>query len=276
MIELGVLDRAPVYAMAHVDNPLALAATLTGVRAMVERVAPGLVQWGPGGAHRDVPIVSIRGRIQSRDDAPTVTIHYAIVKDVLAVSPDRWTLHRLVDHIIDGAAPTTHVGRSEGAPKPPTGRSTTHVGRSGGLESMQSIVSLDLGKKSGWLAHTVLGLLEQEVHRQHSAAYRDLDLLRRGLGGTLPDGAERRRLAMAYLGYEPMAIQGGPLTVDAAGRITHAAYGTRAEPIVQQIPVKGAYLTRLVSSLRRVSGRVAFEGEGSSRALHVSGEWVPR
>ena len=254
--EMKVVDQAPVYVAAHIRNPLSFAGTLAGIRAFVERVAPGMVSWEDGRDWRGIKTVNVVGRLRAEKDAPPVSLHYAIAGDVFVASPDEATLLTLVDRLVSGKGPT--------------------VATVGQAEAMQSWLEVTPQSNDSWLTRTAIGLLEKEVHQQHVATFRDLEILRRGFGGVLPGGVTLRKAGLGFLTFEPRSVQGGMFRLDDAGRIAHTAYGTRLEPVLQSIPTKGAPLTALVRSLKRLRMAVGFEGRGRNRGLHVTAEWGRR
>ncbi len=252
------LSRLPIHVAAEVGNPLALASTLTALRAMASGAAPGLIDWGEVGKHRDVPIVGIQAAKTASDLPPgaaDVVLHYATAKNVWVAALDRPTLEQQIDRVLDGQA--------------------TRRVETGDADAPQAALQV-APRAGGYLGRVLLGLAEASLRRGLHAALRDTEALARGLGGLPTDPAARRAAALGYLGYEPMLAQGGEFAMDPRGFATHARYGSEIAPAYPPVPVPDAPLTRLVDALARVSAGLAFEGEGDTRGLRVWFEWLRR
>jgi hypothetical protein len=249
-LEYEIANRFPGFIAIQVRNNLGAVAFLTAFRAFVEGAAPSLVTWGQAGTHREVPIVSVAIRPDNTNAASaTVTLHYALANNVLAVSMNRTTLTAVIDQALDGSGP--------GGP---------------GEDKRQAMLSVEPGP---WLAQTMAALLDRDAIRQYRAADRDLRALVRGLG-RLPNGVERRRLALAYLGFEPAAVQGGEFSEFKPDLLEHSMYGTWLRPNIPVTPIAGAPVTRLLSHLKSLKMALSVEGQGSEKGLHVQLEWQRR
>ena len=255
--QLAILDRLPVYAGVHVRNPFALVATLTALRSFVQQAAPDMVEWHNGARHRDVQIVDIEvdiRRARRGRRAVRFSFHYAVCADVLLASPDLATLQFAIDAVLDETAPDIAEVADGGA--------------------TQSHLGVAPGPPGSWLRRVLMALVEVEALRQQEAAFRDLEVLVRGLG-RLPEPEERRRIALGYLGFEPATVQGGTFSLR-GGQLHHSIYGSESQPIAPEIPVAEGRLTGLLSSLESLGLGVEIEGEGRTRGLRVLVDWRRR
>ncbi len=262
--EFAVFGRAPVFVGAQVANPLGLAAALTALRTAVTTAAPGLVEWGEGGKHRDIPIVVVRGRSTRDAPADKLALFYTTVDNVLLASLDRPTLQVLMDAVLDGKAPRPVAAgdaAKAGAPEAATG-------------GVQAELRLTLDEKESWLGRAILGLLEGQARSAAKTAFRDVEALTRGLPGLDPAGEAFPAAALAYLGYEPQAVQGGSFALAKEGFPTLSRYGSEAEPVFPAVPIAEAPLTALVKALDTLALGLAFEGSGDTRGLHATFRWV--
>ena len=251
-----VWDRFPVYVGAHVSNRLALAATLTALKAFAHSVAPGVLEWGEGSPYRKVPVVDVRERIDAPEGGGGISLHYAIPKSVLVISLDRGALEQQIDAVLEGQVPQKAKGED------PT--------------AAQSVLALKPGGAQSWLSRTVLGLLERGTLAGNRSAYRAYEALAQGLRGELPaDPAAREALAIAYLGYAPAAANGGRFDL-VDGEVKHSLYGTETEPVFPKIPVVDSPVTAFVQSLEELRLTLSFEGEGRHRGLRSTVRWQRR
>jgi hypothetical protein len=102
LFEEGNINRLPVGVEVASNNPLKLAAFLTGLRGMVEQSAPGLTQWEALN-YRDVPYV----KISPRDDdgmmgiPDSFAIYYTPANGRLFVTLSEGVLKRHIDRRLD-------------------------------------------------------------------------------------------------------------------------------------------------------------------------------
>jgi hypothetical protein len=238
-----------------VRNPLALATTLTAIRAFVEGAAPGIVSWGVGEPIDGLPTTAIRVAFPEGGHTFQFALHYAVVKDALLLTPHAPTLAKLVRAVTAGV--------------------TAKVAELGAPGATQAHLGLELGAPGSALRRTLDGLLDQESARQTRAALEAAEVLARGLG-TLPTGAALREAGLGYLGFEPASVQGGALGRDGRGHLASPVYGSVVAPRVPALPVAEAPLTQLMAALRALSAGVAIEGQGRDRGLHITFEWARR
>ncbi len=249
--EIAILNRVPLYVGAHIRNPIALVATLTAIRGFAESAAPGMVAWLDGPIHRKVKTVTVEVRLRDRGAPEPFTIHYAIAGSAIIASLDEATLLSQIDAVLDDRAP----------------READH----NAPDTLQSHINFASQHPTSWLTRTALALVETEALRQKTGAFRDMEILTKGLRQGIPS----RATALAYLGYEPSAVQGGAFQLRDR-RLHHTLYGAEFEPAVPRVPLKNAPATRLLESLETLRMGIAFEGEGRSRGLHIKLGWTRR
>ncbi len=247
----AALDQAPLYAGVEVSNPLAFAATMTAVRALAESTVPGVVTWSEGGKFRDVAITKVTAKVDGFvRNARSVDFEYALANGIFVLSMERAALERVIDGILDGTGPVAL----------PADKAT------GGAQA-QFATSPD----TGGLAAATLLLLEDGAVRQWSKAHRAAELLQRAFGVTTAE--ERRSLGLAYLGYDPVVLQGGDFEPSRSG-LKHSLYGSPTAPTLPEVPVAGSPVSRLLGALRSLSLDLGIEGSGADEALHVRGAWT--
>lgn len=243
----AIFAHLPLFVAAHVKDRLAFAATLVAVKKAVEDVAPGIVSWGPGGAHREIPLVTITEGFSGS----SIGLHYAIVNEVFVASLDRATLMARIDQILDGPKARSRAGAME------------EIGEGQGV--------IDFAPQAdGHLGRTMLGLLEAGAVRANRSAARAYAALARGRPGEPVSTAS----ALAHLGVEPIHANGGTYSVGADGLVAHSIYGTEFEPVWPPLPVEGAPATAFLKDLASLRMTIGFEGEGASRGLHTTVRWA--
>lgn len=247
------IGRLPLYVGADVRNPAALVATLTGVRTMLNEVAPGMIAWGEVGRYRDLPIVRIgitetAPLLRNRDVAKAVGLHYAQTGSAIAVALDPKALERVIDRMLDGKVPQ------------------------GGKEGPAQFV-VDARSEAGralWTA--ALWLLQGQANAAQPSAERAAEILLRGA----PErrGGDLAALGRAYLGSAPLSSRGGSeFTLTPAGA-ADPALGTASTPVFGPLPIPGSALEHLMGRLQGVRGEVAFDQEpaaagADARSLHT-------
>ena len=245
---MSVLGRVPVYVMAHVRARTGLVATLAGLRAMADSVAPGLVEWGPGGKSGDVDVVSVR--VKEESGVPAFAIHYAVARDVFVASLDRATLDRQIGAILGehGVQPAAGDAARPGA---------------------QTWLSL-LTSRAGYLQMMIAGMAEGVARDSHQRALLSYEALSRGLPGW--PGTGGREAALGFLGVEPASVHGGSYR-HVHGIAEHSLYGGMLTPRYPELPVADSPVTRVLAALARLELGLSFEGEGRTRALHTQLIW---
>ncbi len=249
-----VIDRLPLYLGAHVGQPLALAAGLAALKGLAMTAAPGMLDWGPSGAYRDVEVVTVREKI----DGDGVSVHYAVAKQVLLLAFNRATLEAQIDAALDGKLP---IPAAKDAPE---------------ADAPQSFIDARPAGPDGWLNRTLLGLMEWgglRAHRSGLLAWEDLVV---GLPGLAAEAEARDATALQWLGYIPGSPHGGAFTVAPGGEITHAIYGSEVAPKWPPLPVEGSPVTAFLRDLAGLHLSLSFEGEDRTRSLRTKLRWERR
>ncbi len=249
---MRVWDRFPLYVGAHVRDRLALAATLAALKAFVNSAAPGVTKWGEGKPYREQQIVTVEETLGATESSSGIKVHYVIVKNVLLLSLERATLEAQIDAVLDGRVPAK-VDQE----KPPA-------------DAAQAILALRPGKADGWLAKTVLGLLERGALSATRSSFRAWESLAVGAGAT-----PSPELARAWLGYVPAVGHGGAFSMK-EGLVSHSLYGSEVAPKVPELPVEGSPVSAFVRKLDGLRMTLSFDGEGDHRGLKSTLHWRHR
>lgn len=252
------ISRLPLWAGAHVKSQLGLAATLTAIKATVSMAAPDLVVFDDGGTYRDVSVVTIKPSAKGASmerGLDKLALHYATPADRIVVSLDRPTLEAAIDAALDGKGPKALE---------PTA-----------TEGAQAMLTVGNPSAESWLGKAVLGLLEREARDAFRGAYRDAEVLLRGLPGVAPGSEAWDQAALGFLGSIPASAHGGTFTMEGP-LVAHSLYGSEASPAFPVVPVEGSPVTELARSLESVSFGIAFEGEGDFRGLRAKVSWSRR
>lgn len=252
---MALVPTLPLYLGAHVANPAVLAATLSALRGFVESSAPGLLRWEQAEPYRETPITTIRtadgaGQIGLND----LQLHYTVAGGVFIMSFNMPTLEALIDAGLDGHFSTATPQADDAL-------------------LMQTMITYDPAPGTSWLERTVLGMLETRAIQSYGAAQRSWMALSQGLGALPEDDAERRDLAMRYLGYEPQDLHDGAYAIDAHGRVLHTIYGEGHDHAIPPLPVTPSSVTRAVQALESLNMHLGFEGEGDHHGLHSVVSW---
>ena len=248
-VAMDTLNRSPLFLMAHVRNPMALATTLAAVRAWFEGAMPnGVMHWGQGKAHRGVSSVTVRADLTEDEAAGSFTLHYAVCESVLVVALTWDTLTWSIDQILDDRGPKRDGKR-------------------------QAHLQLALNNEHTWTRRAMLGVLETLARQQQRAAIRDVETMVTGL--RLTDLSEIKPLSLAYLSHEPGSVHGGGFRLT-DGVVKHSLYGSEVRPVVPEIPLKGE-ITRVIEQLKAISASISFDGKTPrDRSLNVRLLWSRR
>ena len=245
--------RLPVYAAAHVRNPTALITTLTAIRATVNQVAPGMVEWGEHSKHRDHAIVRVgvdpKAPGEAAEYAEAIALYYVQAGDALVLALDPKVLETVIDRVLDGGAPKRGV---DGGP--------------------QFVMEARLAE--GRASYTAAAwALQGQANRSQGSARAAAEILLRGDPGiTSADGLVARGLA--YFGTYPVSASGRSdftLGPHGAGDPVH---GTEIAPAYPELPVENSPIEALMSRLTGVRASVAFDHEPAkmeppARSLHT-------
>ncbi len=242
------IARAPIFIAAHVRSRLGLAAMLTALRAYSEQAGPGLISWQTGEPYRDVPVSQVRETTSPGTKRNPVILSYATVGDVFILSLDRPTLEEQIDAFLD---------RNPSA-------ATDH----------QAVIAFRPDPDKSWLGQTLLGLMEEPSYANHMIALRQWEVLEQGRG-RLPDSpADRRNLAMTWLGHEPVGVHHQVYNKQKDGLFGCAVYGTIPAPTLPSLPVANSPLTQLIDDIGGLQSSLSFEGEGNHLGLRARITWV--
>lgn len=244
--------RLPVYVAAHVRNPAGLIATLTAARTAVFQAAPGMVEWGEHGKHRDVPIVRVGvapGAGEFGEYADAIALYYAQAGSAFVLALDPGVLGAVLDRVLDGGGPVRGV---EGGP--------------------QFVMEARLAEgRASYTAAT--WALQGQANRTQGASRSAAEILLRGDPGiTTPE--QLRQRGLAYLGTYPVSASGRSdftLGPHGAGDPVH---GSEVAPAFPQLPVENSPIEALMQRLTGVRASVAFDREPAemeppARSLHT-------
>lgn len=247
---IETLARLPLYGELHLRDRLAFAAFLTALRGAVDQTTGGIVEWGDGGKHRDVPIVTLRERSGGVAGVRGLALHYAIAGQVFILGLDRDAVAARIDAALAPPAPDADS-------RPPT----------------QAALQLTPGP-GAFTFRALAAVGERASERAHRAALRAAELLMAAHPGLDAAGLERR--GQALLGYVPVSPYGGGFVRDAEGALTHGLVGSEVRPTVPPSPMPDAPLTRFFEHLAGLESAIAVEGDGAHRGLRVGLTWRTR
>lgn len=245
--------KLPVYAAAQVRNPVGLVGTLTAIKAALNEVAPGMVEWGEHSRHRDYPIVRIgvnpRGPREFAQFAEAIALYYVQAEDVFVVALDPMILQAVIDRIVDGGGPKRGV---EGGPQ----------------FAMEARVSEG---RAGWTA--LAWALQGQANRTQSAARSAAEILLRG-DPSLTSSAQLMTRAQDYFGAYPVSASGSTEFVLGPYGVSDPVHGSEIAPAFPQLPVAGSPIAALMQRLTGMQATVAFDREPAqldppARSLHT-------
>ena len=248
------LGKTPVFAAAAVKSNAALVATLSGIRTLVNEVAPGTVIWGQHSTYRDLPIV----RIGVRPDAPMVTrpalaralaLYYVQTSDAFVVALDPSVLHVVVDRLLADETPK---------PGPDDGAQLIFEASSSTGKAMWTVGS--------WM-------LQSEAITAQRVAERAAEIIMLGAPGA--DGpALLVELGYAYFGATPLSARGSPSFLMGNTGAGDPAFGTQISRVFPELPLAGSPVQGLMERLAGIRIEVAFDKEPAAagpdaRSLHT-------
>ncbi len=248
------LGKTPVFAAAAVKSSAALVATLSGIRTLVNEVAPGTVLWGQHSSYRDLPIV----RIGVRPDAPMVTrpalaralaLYYVQTSDAFVVALDPSVLHVVIDRLLADEAPK---------PGPDDGPQLIFEARSSTGKAIWTVGS--------WM-------LQSEAITAQRVAERAAEILMLGAPGA--DGpALIVELGYAYFGATPLSARGSPSFLMGPTGAGDPAFGTEISRVFPELPLAASPVQGLMKRLAGIRVEVAFDKEpaaagADARSLHT-------
>lgn len=245
--------RLPVYAAAHVRNPAALVGTLTAIRATVNEVSPGMVQWGEHARHRDQAIVRVgvdpKAPGEFGEFAEALALYYVQAGDALILALDPEVLKTLIDRVLDGGSPKRGV---DGGP--------------------QFVLEGRLVKeRAGWTA--LAWALQGQANRTQGAARSAAEILLRGDPSiTTPEQLVAR--GRAYFGAYPVSASGRSDFVLTPHGASDPVHGSAIAPAFPELPVEQSPIATLMDRLTGMRATVAFDREPAkleqpARSLHT-------
>ncbi len=247
------VGKLPVYAAAHVRNPTTLILGLTAIRAMVNEVAPGMVQWGEDSRHRDYAIVRVgidpSAPVDVREYADAIALYYVQAENTIVFALDPDVLKALIDRIVDGHGP-----------------------RSGLKDGPQFVVDARLAKgRASWTA--VAWALQGQANRTQNSSRAAAEILLRGDRGVTTSG-QLVELGRAYFGSYPVSASGSTDFGLLAHGVSDPVHGSEAAPAFPTLPVAGSPIDALMKRLVGFQGSVAFDREPAkmdppARSLHT-------
>jgi hypothetical protein len=234
--------KLPVYAAAHVRNPVSLVATLTAIKAALNEVAPGTIVWGEHARYRDYPIVRVgvdpKAPGEFREYAQAIALYYVQADDVLAMALDPKVLEAVIDRVVDGGGPKRGV---DGGPQ----------------FVMEARVAKD---RAGWTA--VAWALQGQANRTQSAARSAAEILLRG-DPSIQTAEQLIVRAQDYLGAYPVSASGhADFTLTPYG-VGDPVHGSEIAPTFPVLPVESSPIAALMQRLTSVRGTIAFDREAA-------------
>jgi len=249
------VGKFPMYAAAEVKNPAMMVATLTAIRAMIDGVAPGWVEWGEVKKYRDLPIVRVgmsktMPMLPNREIADAVALHYVQTGQAIALSLDLPTLERVADRMLDGKLPK--------------------AGEQGAAQFVfegRSVVGAPL-----WTS--LLWAIQGQANDAQASARRSAEILLRGDPSVQSDPKAFAQLGVNYLGFTPVTAHGTTaFTLGPAGA-GDPVLGSTIAPSFVPLPIPGSPVEALMQRLTGVRGEVSFDKEPdpagpNARSLHT-------
>ncbi len=249
------LGKFPGYAVAEVKNPAPLVATLAGLKAMANNVAPGVIEWEPFHQHGEIQIVRLRMNpkmpmLLNARQASAVALYYALTGSSFAISPNLPTLIRLIDRI-KAAPPKT-------------------LDRDGGQFVYQA--HSEVGRPMSTL---LLWMLQGQANDTQVAAREAAEIVLRAIGATQTEGnPDFERLARNYFGSVPMTAHGDHKFVHTKTGVGDPVQGTQIRPVFGELPYPGSPIGMLIQRLSGIRAEVSFDREPDAagpdaRSLHT-------
>jgi hypothetical protein len=249
------VGKFPMYAAAEVKNPAMMVATLTAIRATIDGVAPGWVEWGEVKKYRDLPIVRVgmsrtMPMLPNRDVADAVALHYVQTGQAIALALDLPTLERVADRMLDGKLPKS--------------------GEQGSAQFVfegRSVVGAPL-----WTS--LLWAIQGQANEAQASARRSAEILLRGDPSVQSDPQAFARLGVNYLGFTPVTAHGTTAFILDPSGAGDPVLGTTMAPTHVPLPIPGSPVERLMQRLTGLRGEVSFDKEPdpagpNARSLHT-------
>jgi hypothetical protein len=245
--------KLPVYAAAHVKNPVALVATLTAIKAALNEVGPGMVVWGEHARYRDYPIVRVGVDPKTPGEfgsyAEAIALYYVQADDVLAMALDPKVLEAVIDRVVDAGGPKRGV---DGGP--------------------QFVMEARVAKgRAGWTA--ALWALQGQANRSQTAARSAAEILLRG-DPSLATSEQLIGRAQDYFGAYPVSASGHVDFTLTPNGVSDRVHGSEIAPVFPTLPVEQSPIAALMDRLTSVRATIAFDREAAqlnppARSLHT-------
>jgi hypothetical protein len=249
------VGKVPFYAVAAINNPALLVATLTAIRMRVDGLAPGWVEWGEVKKYRDLPIVRVgisktMPMLPNREIADAVALYYVQTGQAIALSLDLPTLEGVMDRMLDGKLP--------------------RAGAEGDAQFVfeaHSIVGAPL-----WTS--LLWSIQGQANEAQESARRSAEILLRGDPSVQSDPRAFAQLAVNYLGFTPVTAHGTTAFVLGPDGAGDTVLGTTTAPTYVPLPIPGSPVEHLMQRLTGLRGEVSFDKEPvaagpNARSLHT-------
>ena len=249
------IGKFPIFAAAEVKNPAMLVATLTAIRATIDGVAPGWVEWGELKKYRELPIVRVgmsktMPMLPNREVADSVALHYAQTGQAIALALDLPTLEGQIDRMLDGKLPK--------------------AGEQGDAQFVfegKSVAGAPL-----WTS--LLWMIQGQANDAQASARRSAEILMRGDPSVQADAKAFAQLGLNYFGFTPVTAHGTNSFVLGPTGAGDPVLGTTFAPTYVPLPIPGSPVERLMQRLTGLRGEVSFDKEPdpagpSARSLHT-------
>ncbi|WAS94643.1 hypothetical protein [Nannocystis punicea] len=236
------VGKFPIYAAAEVKNPTMLVATLAALKATLESVAPGMVQWGEVARHRELPIVRIgispsAPLLPDKSIADAAGIYYVQTGAAIVVGLDRPTVTRVIDDLLDGRLP-----------------------KAGAATDPQFVMqSRSTAGAPLWTA--LLWTLQGQANTASKSALRSAEILLRGDPQATQSAEGLARLGLQYFGFAPLNAHGTPEFTLRPEGAADPLQGSAIAPSFPPLPIPGSPIERLMQRLTAVRGEVSFDKE---------------
>jgi hypothetical protein len=250
------LGKLPVFAVADIDNTVALVAALTALRAVTNEVAPGTVTWENVATYKDVAIVRIGVAATAEEDmrrfSEAIAIYYAQAGGAIVFALQQSVVEALIDRLDDATTRPKGVD-TDGTQFAIEG----HVKQGGGA----------------WTALVWALQGQSQVGQPFARSFAEAIL--RGDPATAKDPAKLHALSLAYFGGVPVTAEGRTDWTLGPEGVGDPMHGTEITPIYPSLPIDASTpIGELMKRLSSVRATIAFDDEPTSakppvRSLHT-------
>ena len=255
------LARTPLWMGVEVKSPATLGILLTAGRKLVDDAVPGMVRWGEIGREGDVPIVGVRiagEAIAGHLEGSEVSVFYAIAPPPKG---GRAAFYVSLDEALVRSLLRDHAA----------GRGPRPGGAAGDPAAAQALV--DVAARQGGPIATALSWVSEDASGWSGDQSRQLaEWFLRGAGG---EPARARQIAEAYLGAAPVTPSGKAFTLGPTG-VEDPDRGSAIARRYPELPIAGAPITRVASSIGRLRIETRFDQEPGSTSGQPLRSFVAR